>query len=329
MKRIEMIMGARKLVDECTRVQKGEYVLIVTDTITPTSIAEVLATACKEKGAEAVVLIMSPLSRDSGNEPPPPVVEAMQKAQVIFWTCSRSIYHNRSRTQALQAGARFFIFTEFTEDDMFKGAIEADFLEAKGFVEKVGGWLREAKEARIQTAAGTDLYLDFRGRPEKIVIHNGNCHHPGQSSGIILEAAISPKVGSAQGVIVCDASISLFRPGIVKEPVRATVRDGRIVEIDGGADARKLSETLEAMSDPMVYNVAELGVGCNPKAKVTGVKTQDKGVYGTCHIGVGSNITWGGTIKAATHFDLLMYAPKIVLDGKILLENYRFNQQVS
>ena len=52
---------------------------------------------------------------------------------------------------------------------------------------------------------------------------------------------------------------------------------------------------------------------------------KDKGIYGTCHIGIGSNITWGGNIKAATHCDLIMYAPKIELDGKMILENYRFN----
>jgi leucyl aminopeptidase (aminopeptidase T) len=71
--------------------------------------------------------------------------------------------------------------------------------------------------------------------------------------------------------------------------------------------------------------VAELGIGLNPNAIMTGAQTQYKGVYGTCHIGAGSNITWGGNIKAATHFDFVMYSPKIVLDGTTLLENYKFN----
>jgi leucyl aminopeptidase (aminopeptidase T) len=52
---------------------------------------------------------------------------------------------------------------------------------------------------------------------------------------------------------------------------------------------------LAAMDDPMVYTVAELGISFNPKAKFTGVNNQDKSVYGTCHIGFGSNITWGGS----------------------------------
>lgn len=324
MKKIEMMKGAKKLVDECTKVKEGENVLIITDTGMPLSIAETLVMACKERGAEAMIIIMSPLSIE-GNDPPAPVVEAMQKAQVIFMACSRGFFHSSSRIKATRAGARCFSIAEFTEDDMFKGAIEANFLEAKEFIEIVGEALRKSKEARVTTQAGTDVYFDFRGRAEKILVLNGICHQPGDAAAIILEAAISPKVGTAQGIIVCDASITLLKPGLVQEPVRAVIKDGMVTEISGGPEARKLADLLAAMGDPMVYNVAELGIGLNPKAKMTGVQTQDRGVYGTCHIGVGSNITWGGNIKAATHFDFILYAPKIELDGITILEDYRFN----
>ena len=43
MKKIDMIKGAKKMVDECTRIKEGENVLIITDTQAPLSIAEVLA----------------------------------------------------------------------------------------------------------------------------------------------------------------------------------------------------------------------------------------------------------------------------------------------
>jgi len=136
MKKIEMIKGAKKLVDECTKVKKGENVLIVTDTVMPLSIAETLVIASKERGAEAIIIIMSPPIE--GNDPPPPVAEAMQKAQVIFMACSRDILHTPSRIRATKAGARCFTIAEFTEEDMFRGAIEVNCLETKEFVERVG-----------------------------------------------------------------------------------------------------------------------------------------------------------------------------------------------
>jgi len=325
MKTIEMIKGAQKLVDECTKVREGENVLILTDTVTSLSIAEVVAIACKERGAEAMIMIMSPTPVE-GNDPPPPVAAAMQKAQVIFMACSRSIFHTPSRVQATKGGARCFVFSEFTEEDMFSGAIEANLPETRKLLEKVGEALGKAKEARVTTSAGTDIYLDFRGRLEKVLILNAMCHEPGDAAVMSLEAAISPKLGTAQGVIVCDAVVTLFRDGLLKEPVRATIKNGVMTEISGGAEAKKVRDSLAAMNDPLVYNVVELGIGCNPKAKLTGVKIhQDKAVYGTGHIGFGSNLSWGGNIKAATHYDFIMYTPKIELDGIAILENHQFH----
>jgi leucyl aminopeptidase (aminopeptidase T) len=323
MKKIEMIKGAKKLVDQCCNVKEGENILILTDTNMPLSIAEVLAIASRERGAEPVITIMSPVARD-GMEPPPPVAEAMQKAQVIFQVLSRGIFHSNSTTRAAKAGARGITICDFTEEDMFRGAIEANFLETKDLVEKVSNALRKTKEAQITTPAGTNIYLDLKGQGAGVTALTNICHNPGEWGVMNLEAAISPNVGTAQGVVVCDAACTYLRPGIVREPIRALIKDGMVTEISGGADAKKLAGLLLALGDPMVYNVAEFGIGLNPKAMITGVQTQDEGVYGTCHIGCGSNITWGGKIKAATHFDFVMYAPTIMLDGITILENYQF-----
>jgi 2,5-dihydroxypyridine 5,6-dioxygenase len=46
----------------------------------------------------------------------------------------------------------------------------------------------------------------------------------------------------------------------------------------------------------------------------------DEGVLGSVHIGIGSNITLGGNIKAAVHYDLLMWKATLELDGEVILE---------
>ncbi len=324
MKRIEMIKGAKKLVQECANVKEGENVLILTDTRMPLSMAEVLSIACKERGAEPMILIMSPPSEvGRGWEPPPPVLEAVVKSDVIFFVLSRSAFSGSSRSKAKKAGARCVNFSELTEEDMFRGAMEVNFLEMKEFGDRLAAKIRNVQEARLTTPAGTDLYLDFRGRLEKVLIINGLCHQPGETASINLEVAISPK--NAQGVIVCDACVTLFRPGLVNEWVRGTIKDGKLAEISGGVEAKKLTRMLAGFNDPNVYHVVEFGIGFNPKAIMTGLPRQDRGVYGSCHIGFGSNTNWGGDIKAAAHFDFILYAPKIEIDGITLLENYKFN----
>ena len=324
MRKDEMLQGARKLVVDCANVRKGENVLIITDTDMPFSIAEALAEACREKEAEPVITLMNPL-RHAGNDPPATIAEAMMKAQVIFMVLSEGIFHSPSRIRATQAGARGMTLANFAEEDMMRGAIEANFLETRAMGERIGEALRKAKEAHVTTQKGTDLYLDLRGTGQGVKVFTNLCQRPGEFGIMILEVATSPNVGTAQGTVVCDGSITFFKPGIIpKEPVYVTAKDGKVTGIKGGEEARRLADGLAALKDPMVYNVAELGIGYNPKAKIVGRLAQDKGVYGTCHIGFGSNITWGGKIKAATHFDLLLYAPKIELDGKTILEDYKF-----
>ena len=48
---------------------------------------------------------------------------------------------------------------------------------------------------------------------------------------------------------------------------------------------------------------------------------EDEGVFGSCHIGLGTSITLGGNVKASCHYDVIMRDGTIVADGKTLMEN--------
>jgi leucyl aminopeptidase (aminopeptidase T) len=47
----------------------------------------------------------------------------------------------------------------------------------------------------------------------------------------------------------------------------------------------------------------------------------DEGVLRTLHIGIGTSITLGGTVKASCHYDLLMWDPTISIDGVTVVED--------
>ena len=40
----------------------------------------------------------------------------------------------------------------------------------------------------------------------------------------------------------------------------------------------------------------------------------------TAHIGIGTSITLGGVVKAPTHYDLLMWNPRIEVDGRVIVD---------
>ena len=71
---------------------------------------------------------------------------------------------------------------------------------------------------------GTDLWFDIAGR-------RGNALYcvvePGEFSTIpTVEANVSPLEGSANGIIVADASIPYLGIGVLDEPVTAEVKNG-------------------------------------------------------------------------------------------------------
>lgn len=316
MRQIEMIRGARTIVETCAGVKPGESVLIITDT-NMVKIAEVLAMAVRERDAEPILAVMIP-RRGHGEEPPACIAEAMKKANVILTPVSTSITHTKAVKEATAAGSRAVALTAFTEDLLIRGGIQADFKKLKPICLEVARRFGEAKMVKLTTPTGTSLTLRKEGR-------RGNALYcivgPGEFSPVPnVEANFSPLEGTAEGVIVADASIPYLGIGLLREPVRCKVEKGFIVAIDGGTQADILKRDLQARKDPNCYNIAELGVGLNPESRMTGIMLDDEGVWGSVHIGIGSNITLGGNIKAAIHYDLLMWGAAIELDGKAILE---------
>ena len=319
MKNILMSKGARTLVEVCAAVKPRENVLIVTDFMMM-PIAEALAMEAFRAGAEVIISAIAPRA-GHGQEPPPPVAESMKKADVVFTPVTYSITHTRAVKEACECGSRIIVLTDFRDHMLIKGGLEADFNETRIMCEKFARAFAESETALLTNPAGTHLRMRKQGRPGNALV----CIvEPGQMSPAPnVEANFSPIEESAEGVIVSDASIPYIGIGVLTEPVTATVKKGMITEISGGHQARVLADDLKSRNDPMVYNVAELGVGLNPKCILQGIMLEDEGVFGSVHIGIGTNITLGGNVKAAIHYDLLMLQATIELDGKVVLENGR------
>ena len=120
---------------------------------------------------------------------------------------------------------------------------------------------------------------------------------------------------------MADGSIPYIGIGVLEEPVTLMVKDGFITEITGGQSSAALADNLASKNDPNVYNIAEHGVGLNPKCHFCGFMLEDEGVFGSCHIGIGTSITLGGTVKASCHYDVIMRDGTIEADGRILMKD--------
>ena len=316
MENIYMQRGADKVVNTCMKVKPGEDILIVTE-YSRLSIAACIASEVYRVGAEPSVCIMEPRKSD-GEEPPRNIANAMLASDGFISVVGKSITHTNAVKAAIEAGSRGLVLTHFTEEMMVHGGIEGDFERLKPLCIAMAKAMEGAKKIVLTSPGGTHLEYSAEGRRGN---HLYCMVEKGQFSTLpTVEANVSPLEGSASGIIVADASIPYVGIGVLEEPVRLRVEDGRIVEITGGRQAKILADDLAAKNDPNVYNIAEHGVGLNPKCHFCGFMLEDEGVFGTCHIGIGTSTNLGGRVKASCHYDVIMKEGTIIADGKLIME---------
>ncbi|MBW2992319.1 aminopeptidase, partial [Candidatus Woesearchaeota archaeon] len=102
-------------------------------------------------------------------------------------------------------------------------------------------------------------------------------------------------------------------------PITIEVKEGYAVNIEGGEEADRLKERLDAVGKE-AYKIAELGVGTNPKAIVTGNSLEDEKSLGTCHFALGNDLAYGGKNDVPIHIDGIIRNPTIYIDGKKIME---------
>jgi leucyl aminopeptidase (aminopeptidase T) len=313
----DMMRGARKLVETCARVQPGESALIVTDDGADPILATLLYEALREKGAKAAIIRTFNGKSDSG-EPDPMVIAAMGKADAVFAPVSVSITHTNAVQNYCRNKGRVVALTQWLPQMLAGGGIDADFAAIEPRVMRMAAIWDNGSRVHVRTKAGTDLTLDIEGRlgtpHAKTGIVRPGTFHPVPD----IESPVSPV--TAEGLIVCDASIPYLGIGVLDEPVHLEVSNGNVVKISGGWAADRVRDAWDAMNDPNVYNVAELGIGMNPDCRLIGSMLEDEGVATTCHIGVGTSTTLGGTVKAACHYDFIMHEPSIEVDGRLIMD---------
>jgi|WetSurMetagenome_2_1015567.scaffolds.fasta_scaffold241741_1 2,5-dihydroxypyridine 5,6-dioxygenase len=310
--------GADKIVKVCANVKAGERVLVVTDTQT-LRVGELVAMASLQVSENTVLAVMTPRS-GHGAEPPLHMAAAMGEADVIFMPLKFSMSHALATAEARKRGARVLSMGDYNERMLEEGGIHADFIKIAKIVERVAERLTHGRIADVSAIGGTKLRMDITGR--KGFSETGLCHRRGEFGGPPnIEANVGPLEGSTEGILVVDGSIPQPGLGVITDPIRIKIIGGRITEIEGGKQAKVLRQVLSQFDDPWIYNIAELGIGLNPQSTITGSMMEDEGAYGTCHIGIGSNIDFEGKVKAKSHIDMIIRESTILIDGNPIQEH--------
>ncbi|MGH2768534.1 MAG: aminopeptidase, partial [Actinomycetota bacterium] len=75
---------------------------------------------------------------------------------------------------------------------------------------------------------------------------------------------------------------------------------------------------------PLAWEVAELGIGTNDRAAITGNILEDEKVASTVHVAFGNNATIGGVTEVASHHDGVIRTATLELDGRPVLTDGNF-----
>jgi len=314
---IEVARTAHRVIADYMAVKPGEVVVIVVDDRTSPSIWEALAAQTLAVGGDPVVAMMAPRAK-SGMEPPAPIAAAMCKGNVVIAAASRSMYHIEAKNQAKQAGARGVFNAPYLEDGWIDGAMTADFLEIRKRAEKLRDRLARGKRAHVTSPAGTDVSMVIEGR-KPVGWLTGVCRNPGEVSAFPGgEVSLPPLEGTTQGRIVFEHIMTDV--GRLAQPIVLTVENGECAKIDGGVEARALAAHIEGVKN--ATNIAELGIGLNPKSRLTGGITEVKKRLGTAHMALGDSAAgYGGKVTSDVHLDGMIMNVRIEVDGEVIAEN--------
>lgn len=91
---------------------------------------------------------------------------------------------------------------------------------------------------------------------------------------------------------------------------------------EGGLGPRFL-ELLHEHGEPGL-NLAELGVGTNDRAILTGNVLEDEKILGSVHVAFGASAAIGGTVAVPIHLDAIVSDASLMIDGRSILDSGRF-----
>jgi leucyl aminopeptidase (aminopeptidase T) len=309
----DLSQATETVVRRCLGVKPEEEVLVIADAGTR-AIGEALREEASKVGADAVLALMDARKID-GTEPPRAIAAAFHDCDVFIAPTSASLSHTVARKRASDAGVRGATMPGVTEDMLARVmAIDFDLMAARS--RAVAKLLDDGASAHITCPLGSDLTLDLSGRAG--IADDGDLTARAAFGNLPCgEGFIAPLSGEGQVV-----ASSLGPLGVGEEPSTLTVAGGKLAGAEGGLGPKWI-ELLDEHGDPG-RNLAELGVGTNDKARLTGLVLEDEKILGTIHVAFGASAGIGGAVAVPIHLDVVVTEASLEIDGRQVLDRGQF-----
>ena len=328
----ELTPGARNAVRVCLRVQPGEKVTVITDEAT-IEIAASIARELEAVGAPYHAWVLEDLAPRPLADLPREIVEDLETSQVSIFAVQAQTNELRSRMQMTDVVNRRRIrhahMVNINRQIMLEG-MRADFLKVDRISVKVVEKLRQAKQVRAKTPAGTDLVADLN--PNYRWVKTSGIISP-DKWGNLPGGEVFTTPGEVNGTFVIDGVVGDWLcakyGGLWEHPLTIRVKGNRVVEAHSTNSDLERDFWSYTHTDENSDRVGEFAIGTNIELKdVIGQILQDE-KYPGVHIAFGNpyGAHTGAEWYSSTHidvvgrrFDIWVDDEQIMRDGKFLLE---------
>ncbi len=326
---LELAKAAYKVIFQLVKVKPGESVLITVDGPEEFRVAEELAKMAEAAGAKVhVAWHTTPPGYGKVGDPylPDSLKAAIVNTDVWIELNNQWLLYSTPWDEAMATGRVRYLFLGGLDAERMVRLIGKVDIEAQAaFQNKVVELTKKAKHMRITTPAGTDV--EFDNDPKRPITNELFADTPGPHF-LLGQMGWAPIEESINGVIVFDGSFSGGGEadlGVLREPIKLTVKEGKIVKIEGGREARIVEKWLQKLGDPNMYYAAHVCYGFNPGAKLTGLCTEDERIWGSTEWGFGHQgpMFQAKGIKAVSHFDGICLDSSVWLDDVQMLDKGR------
>ncbi len=190
---------------------------------------------------------------------------------------------------------------------MFEKSMHVDWKSLAKRTKTLEKVVNQALHIDIATPNGTHLRLSKEGR--KALSDTGILTKKGAFGNLPAgEVFVAPLEGTAEGKLVLEWAPMRE----LTEPITLTIEKGEVVNIAGSESfADYLREKLAEKEGNR--NIAELGIGTNPRAKRPDNILESEKILGTIHIALGDNSSFGGKVKTPFHQDFVFFKPTVTL----------------
>lgn len=225
-------------------------------------------------------------------------------ADVVIAMSNNSTSHTRFRALVNSAGGRFASLPNF-DPEMFFTSMQVDWHLLAARTARLAAAVNRAAVIEVTTPNGTRMRFGKEGRTASG--DDGLLTAPGSFGNLPAgEVYLSPVEGTSEGVMVLEYAPTRK----LASPIKLTVREGNVVEVEGD-EPHRLKLEQKFAENPKNRNIAELGIGTNDRAIRPDNILEAEKILGTIHIAMGDNSGFGGTVSTPFHEDYVFYRPTL------------------